>query len=600
MSFMKENRSLQPRTSLRQRIILVLFGLSLFFVLLEVGLRLGGFILLSIQEYRNRQTIRQKGTYRIMCLGESTTVDYPAFLEEVLNQRNIGMRFSVIDKGRGGTNTPAILSQIESYLGKYHPDMVVAMMGINDRGGHIPYERPTLSKTMLFIRSFRTYKLARLLWLHMITKAKEIGLYKLHRDKQPAQERQSSLLNIRLEEAYVQQEDKIKNEDALKKALELNPRNDRAYLELGRLYKDQGQFQQAEEYFKKALEFNSKNDEVYFKLGSLYRDQGQSQQAEEYFKKTLELKPRNDRAYLELGRLYRDQGQFQQAEEYFKKTLELKPRNDRVYLELGRLYRDQGQFQQAEEYFKKTLELNPRNDRAYLELVWLYRDQGQFQQAEEYFKKTLELNPRNDRAYLELGRLYKDQGQFQQAEEYFKKTLELNPKNDQAYVELGWVYLRQGQLSQAKECLEKGLAFNPSNERLYGALAVIYEVTGQAARAQEYSDKANELGLSWYKPMTANNYHTLKEILNRRKIQLVCVQYPMRNIEALKKIFQGNIDGILFVDNEKAFKEAVKEGSYKEYFRDMFGGDFGHCTEKGNRLLAGNIANVILKEVFHK
>ena len=498
MSFMKENRSLQPRTSLRQRIILVLFGLSLFFVLLEVGLRLGGFILLSIQEYRNRQTIRQKGTYRIMCLGESTTVDYPAFLEEVLNQRNIGMRFSVIDKGRGGTNTPAILSQIESYLGKYHPDMVVAMMGINDRGGHIPYERPTLSKTMLFIRSFRTYKLARLLWLHMITKAKEIGLYKLHRDKQPAQERQSSLLNIRLEEAYVQQEDKIKNEDALKKALELNPRNDRAYLELGRLYKDQGQFQQAEEYFKKALEFNSKNDEVYFKLGSLYRDQGQSQQAEEYFKKTLELKPRNDRAYLELGRLYRDQGQFQQAEEYFK------------------------------------------------------------------------------------------------------KTLELNPKNDQAYVELGWVYLRQGQLSQAKECLEKGLAFNPSNERLYGALAVIYEVTGQAARAQEYSDKANELGLSWYKPMTANNYHTLKEILNRRKIQLVCVQYPMRNIEALKKIFQGNIDGILFVDNEKAFKEAVKEGSYKEYFRDMFGGDFGHCTEKGNRLLAGNIANVILKEVFHK
>jgi len=32
----------------------------------------------------------------------------------------------------------------------------------------------------------------------------------------------------------------------------------------------------------------------------------------------------------------------------------------------------------------------------------------------------------------------------------------------------------------------------------------------------------------------------------------------------------------------------------------MFGGDFGHCTPKGNRLLATNIADVILKEVFHK
>jgi len=34
--------------------------------------------------------------------------------------------------------------------------------------------------------------------------------------------------------------------------------------------------------------------------------------------------------------------------------------------------------------------------------------------------------------------------------------------------------------------------------------------------------------------------------------------------------------------------------------RDMFGGDFGHCTQKGNKLLAGNIADVILKEVFGK
>ena len=31
---------------------------------------------------------------------------------------------------------------------------------------------------------------------------------------------------------------------------------------------------------------------------------------------------------------------------------------------------------------------------------------------------------------------------------------------------------------------------------------------------------------------------------------------------------------------------------------DMFGGDFGHCTVKGNRLLAENVARVILKEIF--
>jgi len=30
----------------------------------------------------------------------------------------------------------------------------------------------------------------------------------------------------------------------------------------------------------------------------------------------------------------------------------------------------------------------------------------------------------------------------------------------------------------------------------------------------------------------------------------------------------------------------------------MFGGDFGHCTDKGNKLLANNIAGAVLKEIF--
>ena len=58
-------------------------------------------------------------------------------------------------------------------------------------------------------------------------------------------------------------------------------------------------------------------------------------------------------------------------------------------------------------------------------------------------------------------------------------------------------------------------------------------------------------------------------------------------------------EGLIFVDNEKVFKDALKTAKYEEYFKDNFAGDFGHCTDKGNRLLAGNIANIILKECFN-
>jgi hypothetical protein len=123
---------------------------------------------------------------------------------------------------------------------------------------------------------------------------------------------------------------------------------------------------------------------------------------------------------------------------------------------------------------------------------------------------------------------------------------------------------------------------------------------GKSELAKEYAKKTQELRSGYYNPVTANNYHRLKEALDKKGIRLVCVQYPMRSPEPLKKIFQGNEEGIIFVDNEKIFREAVKKYGYKEYFTDMFAGDFGHCTNKGNRLLAENIADVILRECFNR
>jgi hypothetical protein len=113
--------------------------------------------------------------------------------------------------------------------------------------------------------------------------------------------------------------------------------------------------------------------------------------------------------------------------------------------------------------------------------------------------------------------------------------------------------------------------------------------------AEEYSKKVSYA----YSSLTIDNYRKLKAILDKRGIRLVCAQYPMRSVEPLKRIFEGE-RGVIFVDNDHLFKEAVTQGGYREYFLDMFAGDFGHCTLQGNKLLAGNIANAILKEVFGK
>jgi len=166
------------RTTNKQKIALIIFGLFLCGVLLEVGLRFGGFILLSQEEYRNRNLFNKEGTYHIMCLGESTTLiggwnAYPRQLERILNQRNIGIKFKVINKGVPGTYSTNIVANLESNINKYNPDMIIVMMGINDRDYTVPYADIPSNKTVLFLKSFRIYKLAKLLRLHIIQRLEE-------------------------------------------------------------------------------------------------------------------------------------------------------------------------------------------------------------------------------------------------------------------------------------------------------------------------------------------------------------------------------------------------------------------------------------------
>lgn len=93
-------------------------------------------------------------------------------------------------------------------------------------------------------------------------------------------------------------------------------------------------------------------------------------------------------------------------------------------------------------------------------------------------------------------------------------------------------------------------------------------------------------------PDTISNFNAISDILRERGIHLVVMQYPLRELSPLAGMFDPKED-IIFVDNENLFKDALKEGDYEDYFVDRFAGDFGHCTRKGNRMIAENVADTI-------
>ncbi len=72
------------------------------------------------------------------------------------------------------------------------------------------------------------------------------------------------------------------------------------------------------------------------------------------------------------------------------------------------------------------------------------------------------------------------------------------------------------------------------------------------------------------------------------------MQYPTLSVLPYK-IYLKDYKNIIFVSNEENFKKALKKKKYFEIFIDSYCGEFGHCTEYGNKLIAKNLTKVIKK-----
>ena len=532
------------KTTLAQKILLVFFGFFLTVILLEVGLRVGGFVFLSFQEGSNRVSLDQNDSFRILCLGESTTAlggdnSYPRQLENILNSTRKDIHFSVINKGIPSITTTQIVANLEKYLDEYKPHLVVVMMGIND-GSALQNNPNGISRVKNpFLEKFQIFKLTKLLWLHVT-----------YQDKKETK-------NPFLEKAL----------QSLDAQVNANP-SSVGLTKLANFYGAMNNFEKQKEILLKAIEYDPNNYQALGYLGTCYKHFGDYKNASHALEEMIKAIPdKGDHlmwAYAELGDSYRLEQNYSEARRGYLKSIEVFPNHPGAFGCLGDVYMEQERYTQAQALFEKQLQIYPLGVLWYGKLAHCYQRQGRSAMAERLLKQGLRLNPSAAVLYLELGECLMQNKKYDEAERVFKQALQLEPE-----------------------------ALQGVNVDIDRYLLASYEAQGK-------NDLAKKLRRSllskegMYTPLTRENYQKLKEILSRRKILLVVMQYPMRDIGPIKEMLEP-AGGILFVENKKNFKEAIAKANYDDYFTDRFAGDFGHCTPKGNFLLAQNAANVIVK-----
>ena len=126
-------------------------------------------------------------------------------------------------------------------------------------------------------------------------------------------------------------------------------------------------------------------------LGEIYRNLGNLDQALASTLKSLELKPDNPTAHMNLGIIYKDLGNLDQALASTRKSLELKHDNPDAHTNLGGIYKDLGNLDQALSSTLKSLELKTDNPNAHINLGEIYFETTDYQKAEKEFDLALNL-----------------------------------------------------------------------------------------------------------------------------------------------------------------------------------------------------------------
>jgi|SRR3989338_891512 len=173
------------------------------------------------------------------------------------------------------------------------------------------------------------------------------------------------------------------------------------------------------------------NDSSYFELGVLYKENGEFDDAIKSFKKSTQINPRQNMALYELGVIYEQKKDYDEAIKNYTGSLKIKE-NAEAYQNLGVCYLKKGMLKESYRNLTKAMLLNPNKYTIYNNLGAVLEKNGNYDTAMQMLEIGIKLNPKNVIGYYNLGIVFDKKAEFGKALENYEKAVELgHPKKDE-------------------------------------------------------------------------------------------------------------------------------------------------------------------------
>jgi tetratricopeptide (TPR) repeat protein len=187
--------------------------------------------------------------------------------------------------------------------------------------------------------------------------------------------------------------------------------------------------------FRKALEIDPRYEEAYYNLGATFSLEAPVE-AVPLLRKAIEIDPRYAVAHCELGWALRLLGEHQGAASHLRRALELDPSDGLAHVYLGNLLWEQGETTQAEDQFRMAVGAWPESGLALWCLAHFYECQERIQEAGFFYEAALTWDQDDPVAHLRFGLFLKELGDIARARTHLERALTLDPDYESARLAL--------------------------------------------------------------------------------------------------------------------------------------------------------------------
>ncbi len=312
-----------------------------------------------------------------------------------------------------------------------------------------------------------------------------------------AQIKQRTLAGLRL----LNQNDVLLSRQEFEAVLALDPDHVVANMNLGLIYIENGELEEAAKLFERVVRVKPSELEARIRLATIYLDvanvpegvrqldyiithdaDGRHRERANAILATLEQRVGSDRlalirefnretekiqsvlsevpddtdALFEMGGLLLRERKIDEALEVFEKVVKLEPGHIDARIRLGALLEEKERFTEAAEYYGVALSRLEDEERiiSIRQRLWtvqaqLYLEQKNYDGAQAAFLDVLEQTPDSVSTLWGLARLNTLQGQLEEALSWYQKVLELRPDNVNAKVNVARLYERLGEEEKA-------------------------------------------------------------------------------------------------------------------------------------------------------